>query len=237
MPLRVPPVPAHRAHWQQLVPCDPAPDDNNGPQVQPNNDEADDEADAVAALNKLTFRRRKGIVNAVAAHPEDDQDTLIAELETWRQADHRRHKVLWRACVIYMSKNIVTEESTWYLETVLKYSPLYTPFVLAHTNPSPGRDSLKATTIDGWSKTYIENITTYTWDPDANGRAGMVVLTTGGLYQKLKEVVFNLVLEKNLDCNMSPKVYYGRSEVLLVIQEILSHAIQDGTCQCSPHDL
>ncbi|KAJ7095865.1 hypothetical protein B0H15DRAFT_946418 [Mycena belliarum] len=206
----------------------PIPDTHSMHQV------TDDAADK--ALEKLqrsaVSRQRRAMITQATLQPEAEQDAFIAEVEQWlseldsiehptRAARRLRHMILWRACVNLFSKNKIPLEDTWNADTIRKYALFYIPFVFGHTDSLPSRRSLKASTVNGWNKSLIENIARYATNPDGS-RAGMTLLTHENLFQKLREVLINLIRKKDLDRNLNPKHYYGRAEVHLIIKEILS---------------
>ncbi|KAJ7470364.1 hypothetical protein FB451DRAFT_1559665 [Mycena latifolia] len=189
-----------------------------------------------AALAKLRRSKQSLLRTAesdTALQPVDEQDTFIAQLEDFvanldsyknpkSEARRRRHEVGWYACLIYCTRNTVPFEHAWHVETLKKYAKFYLPFLFKHTDPRPGRETLKAGTVEEWSRSFIENIAALAWDPETQTRAGMSVLTRGGLFHDLRLVLMNLINKNSLDRNLTEKEYYGRAEVQLVIQEILA---------------
>ncbi|KAJ6525436.1 hypothetical protein DFH09DRAFT_1416443 [Mycena vulgaris] len=162
---------------------------------------------------------------------EEDRDRLLANYETFltsliatrsekSERDRKRHEVLWTACLLYFDDNF-DQEKVWYKETVEQWAPVYLLWLFDHTKPLPGRPCLKASTVDGWSKRLIENILHFTWDPVLGKKAGMTVLTVGGLFHKLHEIVHNVIMQNALERTMNQKHYYGRPEVQRLIEVIL----------------
>ncbi|KAJ7708819.1 hypothetical protein B0H17DRAFT_1124617 [Mycena rosella] len=192
--------------------------------------------ESAAALEKLQrtqkSRLRRGLVGAEGNVAADEAEDMLHQLDTWLAnlrtindpVERRRHQVLWGACLLHLGKNNpIPEDCHWDVDVVKAWAPRYIPWLFRHTDALPGRKSLKAGTIARWNRSLIENIALFTRDPeDSNRRAGTMLLTRGGLFKKLRRVVHNLIQDEKLDRNLNPKLFYGRAEVQLFMQEILA---------------
>ncbi|EMD37624.1 hypothetical protein CERSUDRAFT_94626 [Gelatoporia subvermispora B] len=135
--------------------------------------------------------------------------------------------------LIYTLQPDLPEDQYWNATIVARFAPQLLPWLVAITPGRDGRAHIKAATLKHWRAYFVHLIVDYTYN-DQGQRCGMSLLTTGGLFECLRDQVPKLIRHHRLDRHKNPKLYFGLHELRLVIQAAL-YKSQDASLGTREH--
>ncbi|KAK7053886.1 hypothetical protein R3P38DRAFT_3254348 [Favolaschia claudopus] len=195
--------------------------------------------DAVHEKAKTQALKLSARIKATAKDPTHNNiNDLITEADEWAKTVQERESPItkanrvkqladWQAIILLTEPELPVEQH-WDLEVVKRFWKRYL-YIMTSTTPSrtPGKP-LKSRTVSAWAAMLIHSIVLYTRDPNTQLKCGLRLLITDGLYQNLKDQVMTLVHEFKLDRHYDPRVYFGRAELGLIFETMLSSTKRNG---------
>ncbi|ETW87134.1 hypothetical protein HETIRDRAFT_166664 [Heterobasidion irregulare TC 32-1] len=139
--------------------------------------------------------------------------------------NHRVQTLILWGCFL-LALNILKEDH-WASDVILAYAP---GFLRARVLAVPGRFSqfVKAITLNCWFHVFLHCILVHAHQRRTMISVGLSLLTTGNLYQTLKDTMDQLVVEFALSRKRRVVHYFGRDEAILMIEEGLQNLVSSG---------
>ncbi|KAK0491352.1 hypothetical protein IW261DRAFT_83350 [Armillaria novae-zelandiae] len=196
--------------------------------VAPDIDNTSDRAQQVYNTRTVAIAKQLGSIT------DDQLAEMEADFQTWArdvqpsQSPHTslaqlRCRMTWSVMVSKFRPKWPFS-CHWDVDVVIKFAPIFIPFLLRVTPPRPGHTVIKARTLAGFASIFQHLIAILTRCPFTGKRKGLFILAEMQLASVFRDQTVTLTFRDKLDRFFDRKVYCGRPELQLIIEGALERS-------------
>ncbi|KAJ7677932.1 hypothetical protein DFH06DRAFT_1291313 [Mycena polygramma] len=164
----------------------------------------------------------------------DDWQSTVQDSESPLTKKHREQSLSdWAGYLIVVEPNLPKDDH-WARATVKSHAAKFLYSKVKTTPPRANKKVLKARTLTWWTGLLLHSIVTYTRDSTGH-KCGISLLVTDGLYKEIKNAILKLIRDFKLDRHGNKRIYFGRTELQMILEKYLDSTEHEGRQVCVQH--